>query len=350
MENERDRLTIYTADIRTTRIVIWVLLAVLVVFSVSFGLKAYRDTADLEEPFYNMLFAALFAFPFIAIGILVVACSLRPFVFSAKGITRWPSMRLSWDKIESYEVKSIMDRRSGYRLLLYTTTDAFPVDLMFAGFLLSEKDCPRVVDYLESMGVARRSTVSSSRAATDTSSVISERPEDRVSLSTSARDGSRILLHLGKEGRHYRRVAVGFVLSAAVGVPTCWSSAEKLIAAGVPESLLFVMVLLLLGGSIPLLILLAWVPQQAFLTESGVLRWPWVSLGWNQIEYYELGAGPSAPISKTPWPRLRVYSKRSGFPRMVYYWTGRMPKADRLRIERIMAEKGIPAYPHPGPF
>jgi hypothetical protein len=350
MANEGDRLTIYTADIRITRIVIGVLLAFFGLFGTAFGLKAYHDTGDLGGSLYNALGAALFAFPFIAIGTLVVASSLRPFVFSPEGIARWPSTKFSWDKIESYETENMPEGRSGYRLLLYTLTDAFPVNLMFAGFLLSEKDRPRVEDYLERRGIAKRSAVSSSRGATKSSSVIGERPDNRVPLSTLARDGSRILLRLGKEGRLYRRAAGGFLLSAAVGVPVCWSSAGQLTAAGVPESLLFAIVLLLLGGSIPLLILLAWVPQQAFLTEIGVLRWPWLSVTWNQVEYYELGIGPSPPINKAPWFRLRVYSKRSGFPRTVYYWTGRMPKVDRLRIEQIMAEKGIPPYPYPGPF
>lgn len=350
MEDGRDRLRIYTADIRITWIVIGVLLAVLFLFSASFGLKAYHDTGNLEESLYTALVTALFALPFIAIGMLFVALSLRPLVFSDKGITRWPSMKFSWNELESYETESMPDGRSGYRLLLHTVTDAYPVDLMFAGFLLGEKDRARIEGYLERRGVARRSAISSSHGATESSSVIGERPDDRLPLRSSARDRSRILLHLGKEGRPYRRAAVGFLLSAVIGVPVCWSAAEKLTAAGVPEPLLFAIVLLLLGGSIPLTILLAWVPQQAFLTENGVLRWPWLSLRWNQIDYFELGIGPSAPISKTPWPRLRAYSKRSGFSRTVYYWTGRMPKADRLRIERIMAEKGIPAYPYPGPF
>jgi hypothetical protein len=282
MEDGRDRLRIYTADIRITWIVIGVLLAVLVLFSISFGLKAYRDTGELEESLYNALGAALVALPVIALGILVVASSLRPFVFSSRGIARWPSTKFSWDELESYETERLPDGRPGYRLLLHTVTDAYPVDLMFAGFLLSEKDRPRIEGYLERMGIARRSAVASSRGAAESSSMIGERPEDRAPLSTLACDGSRILLHLGKKGRPCRRAAAGFLLSASVGVPACWSTAEQLTAAGLPEPLLFAIVFLLLGGSIPLLIFLAWVPQQAFLTENGVLRRPWLSLRWNQ--------------------------------------------------------------------
>ena len=86
MDDGRDRLRIYTADIRTTWIVIGMLLVVLVLFSGSFGLKAYHDTGNLEESLYTAFVAALFALPFIAIGVLFLALSLRPLVFSAEGI------------------------------------------------------------------------------------------------------------------------------------------------------------------------------------------------------------------------------------------------------------------------
>ena len=65
----RGELKIYTADIRTTWIVIGVLLVVLVLFSGSFGLKAYHDTGNLEESLCTAFVAALFALPFIAIGV-----------------------------------------------------------------------------------------------------------------------------------------------------------------------------------------------------------------------------------------------------------------------------------------
>jgi hypothetical protein len=354
------QLKVNTADSRTTWIVVQVLLAVLVLFAAVFGLIAYHDTGDVEEAPYNALGAALVALPPIAIGILVVASSLRPFIFSATGITRWPHTMFSWGEIESYEIVGsdrpflgyTMDRRSGWRFVLHTATDAFPVDLASAGFLLSEKDRPRVEAFMARMGVPRRSTAPSSRGATDSSIAIREKLPDRSLLRTSTRDGSRILLHLGKEKHRYRRVLVDFLLTAVVGVPVCWGCAERLTVAGVPESLLLAIVLLLLVGSMVAIILLQWTPQQAFLTEKGISKFLWLSREWNEIEYYEVSLGPSPRISgdALQWPRLRIYSKRSGFPRTVYYWTGRMPKADRLRIEQIMAERGIPAYPYPGPL
>lgn len=355
------QLKVNMADSRTTWIVVQVLLAVLVLFAAAFGLKAYHDTGDVEEALYNALGAALVALPLIAIGILVVASSLRPFIFSVTGIRRWPHTKFSWGEIESYEIivgsdgpflGYAMDRRSGWRFVLHTATDAFPVDLASAGFLLSEKDRPRVEAFMARRGVPRRSAVPSSRGATDSSMAIREKLTDRSLLRTSTRDGSRILLHLGKETHRYRRVLVDFLLTAVVGVPVCWGFAERLTVAGVPESLLFAIVLLLLVGSMVAIILLQWTPQQAFLTEKGISKFLWLSHEWNEIEHYEVSLGPSPRIrgDALRWPRLRIYSKRSGFPRTVYYWTGRMPKADRLRIEQIMAEKGIPAYPYPGPF
>jgi hypothetical protein len=352
MANDRDRLTIYTADIRTTWIVIGVLFAVLVLFSAAFGLKAYHSTRDLEESLYNALGAALVALPIIAIGMLFVAFSLRPLVYSDKGITRWPSTRFSWGEIESNETESTPDGRSGYRLLLHTVTDAFPVDLAVTGFLLRGQDLARVEAFMAGMGIAKRSAArSASREVAESSKAAGETCDDRTPAGASTCDGSRILLHLGRANRALRQALVGFLLTAAVGVPICLGFAETLVAAGVPESLLFALVLLLLVGSIPAMMLLVWVPQQAFLTEKGISKFLWLSREWNEIEYYEVSKGPSPPISgdSCGWPRLRVYSKRSGFPRTVYYWTGRMPKADRLRIERIMEEKGIPAYPYPGP-
>jgi hypothetical protein len=300
MEDGRDRLTIYTADIRTTWIVVQVLLATLVLFAAAFGLKAYHDTGDLEEALYNALGAAFVALPLIAIGIFVVASSLRPFVFSATGITRWPSMNFSWGEIESYEISH------------------------------------------EIVGMMGRSS----------GSVLDRRSGYRPALRTSTLDGSRILLHLGKANSSYRRVIVGFLLTATFGVPVCWGLAERRTAAGVPGFLLAGFVLLLLLGSIVAIYLLVWVPQQAFLTEKGISKFLWLSREWNEIEYYEVSKGPSPLISggSFGWPRLRIYSKRSGFPRTVYYWTGRMPKVDRLRIEQIMAEKGVPPYPYPGPI
>lgn len=346
-----DLLRIYTADIRITWIVIGMLLAVLVLFSASFGLKAYHDTGDLEESLCTALLAALLALPFIAIGMLFVAFSLRPLVFSAIGITRWSSVRFSWDEIESYEAERMADGRSGYRLLLHTRTDAFPVDLLFAGFLLSEADRPRVERYLERMGIPRHATFSSaSRGATRFSGAFGETPDGATPQTALARDGSKILLHLGKANRPNRRLVVGFLLTAAIWVPICWGFTDALMAAGVPESILFSIVLFLLGGSIAAMILLVWVPKQAFLTSKGISKFPWLSLKWDEIEYYEVGIAWSPPISRYPWVWLRVYPKRSGLYRRVYYWPGRMPKADRLRIEWIMAEKGIPAYPYPGPF
>ena len=351
MDDGRDRLRIYTADIRTTWIVIGMLLVVLVLFSGSFGLKAYHDTGNLEESLYTAFVAALFALPFIAIGVLFLALSLRPLVFSAEGIARWPSTRFWWDEIDSYEAERMPDGRSGYRLLLHTTTDAFPVDLLFAGFLLSEVERPRVERYLERMGIPRHATSSSaSRGATRCSGAFSETPDGATPQRSLARDGSKILLHLGKANRPYRRLAVGFLLTAAIWVPICWGFAGALIAAGVPESILFSIVLFLLGGSIAAMIILVWIPQQAFLTSKGISKFPWLSLKWDEIEYYEVGIARSPPISRYPWVWLRVYPKRSGLYRRVYYWPGRMPKGDRLRIERIMAEKGIPVYPYPGPF
>jgi hypothetical protein len=363
MEDGRDRLTIYTADIRTTWIVVQVLLATLVLFAAAFGLKAYHDTGDLEEALYNALGAAFVALPLIAIGIFVVASSLRPFVFSATGITRWPSMNFSWGEIESYEISheivgmmgrssgSVLDRRSGCRLILHTATDAFPVDLTFAGFLLSETDRPRAEAFMTRMGVVNHSAAPSSHKVAS-SRATAERLIDRPALRTSTLDGSRILLHLGKANSGYRRVIVGFLLTAAFGVPVCWGLAERLTAAGLPGFLLAGFVLLLLLGSIVAIYLLVWVPQQAFLTEKGISKFLWLSREWNEIEYYEVSKGPSPLISggSFGWPRLRIYSKRSGFPRTVYYWTGRMPKVDRLRIEQIMAEKGVPPYPYPGPI
>jgi hypothetical protein len=202
------------------------------------------------------------------------------------------------------------------------------------------------------MGITSHSAVPSSHKAAESSGTIGERAADRPPLSTSTLDGSRILLHLGKANSTYRRVIVGFPLTAAFGVPVCWGLAERLTAAGVPGFLMTGFLLLLLLGSIVAIHLLVWVPQQAFLTEKGISKFLWLSRGWNEIEYYEVSMGPSPPISGDPlrWPRLRIYSKRSGFPRTVYYWTGRMPKVDRLRIERIMEAKGIPPYPYPGPF
>lgn len=84
------------------------------------------------------------------------------------------------------------------------------------------------------------------------------------------------------------------------------------------------------------------VPHPLYLTETGVARWPFVCVTWDEIEWFMIGnIGVNRPVMT-----LQLISKRSALPMLPPHTGIRLTEEDVQDIRQVMEQKGVPEYPY----